>query len=82
MEVLSWIIRIILDVVAVGLVLVVLLQRGSEGGLGAIAGGGDAFSAKGKAKGKDALLQKLTKYGIIGFMVLAVLLAVITRYFV
>ena len=81
MVVVSWIIRIILDIVAVGLVVVVLLQKGKEANLGALAGGGDSFAAKGKAKGKDAMLEKLTKIGMISFMVLAILLAIITKFF-
>ena len=80
MVVVSWIIRIILLLVSIGLTAIVLLQKGNQGGMGAIAGG-DSFAMKGKAKGRDALLAKLTKIGAACFMVLARLLAVVTKYF-
>jgi preprotein translocase subunit SecG len=80
MEVVTWIIRVILWLVSIGLIIIVLLQKGKEGGISAITGG-DSFAMKGKAKGKDALLQKLTKIAAIAFMVLAVALAVITKFF-
>lgn len=80
MVAISWIIRIILILVSLGLIVVVLLQKSKQAGMGALAGG-DSFSLKGKAKGSEALLEKLTKIGTAAFMILAVLLMVITKYF-
>lgn len=81
MDVLSLIIKIILVVFSVFLIAVVLLQSGQRSGLpGAIGGGAEAMFGKKKARGMDALLVKLTKISAIGFMVLAVLLAIIQKY--
>lgn len=81
MDVLSLIIKIVLVAFSVFLIAVVLLQSGQRSGVpGAIGGGAEAMFGKKKARGLDALLVKLTKFSAIGFMVLAVLLAIIQKY--
>lgn len=81
MDVLSLIIKIVLVAFSVFLIAVVLLQSGQRSGVpGAIGGGAEAMFGKKKARGLDAMLVKLTKISAIGFMVLAVLLAIIQKY--
>jgi len=80
MEVVNLIVKIILCVLAVFLIAVVLLQSG-KGGVGSAFGGSDAVVGKGKARGRDAMLAKLTKIVAVVFMVLAVVLAILTRIF-
>ncbi|MDL2237546.1 preprotein translocase subunit SecG [Christensenellaceae bacterium OttesenSCG-928-K19] len=81
MDVLSLIIKIVLVVFSVFLIAVVLLQSGQRAGVsGAIGGGAEQLFGKKKARGLDALLVRLTKIAAIGFMVLAVLLVVIQKY--
>jgi preprotein translocase subunit SecG len=81
MEVLNLVIKIILVVFAVFLIAVVLLQSGQRAGVpGAIGGGAEQIFGKKKAKGMDALLVRLTKVAAVGFMILAVLLVVIQKY--
>lgn len=81
MEALSLIIKIILVIFSLFLIAVVLLQSAQHRGVsGAIGGGAEAMFGKKKAKGMDALLVKLTKISAIGFMVLAIVLAVIQKY--
>lgn len=81
MEVLSLIIKIVLVAFSVFLIAVVLLQSGQRAGVpGAIGGGAEAMFGKKKARGLDAMLVKLTKVSAIGFMVLAVALALIQKY--
>lgn len=53
--------KILLIIVAIGLILVVVLQSGKSAGLsGAIAGGAEQLMGKQKARGIDGLLHKLT----------------------
>ncbi|MEF9987706.1 MAG: preprotein translocase subunit SecG [Christensenella sp.] len=81
METLSLIIKIVLVVFSVFLIVVVLLQSGSKTGVpGAIGGGAEAMWGKKKARGMEAFLVKLTRIAAIGFMVLAVLLVVMQKY--
>ncbi|MEA4853993.1 MAG: preprotein translocase subunit SecG [Christensenella sp.] len=81
MEILSLVIKIILVAFSVFLIVVVLLQSGAKTGVpGAVGGGAEAMWGKKKARGMDALLIKLTRFSAIGFMVLAVLLVVIQKY--
>lgn len=64
--------KILLIIVAIGLILVVILQSGKSAGLsGAIAGGAEQLMGKQKARGIDALLNKLT-------IVLSVLFFILT----
>lgn len=81
MEALSLIIKIILVIFSLFLIAVVLLQSAQHRGVaGSIGGGAEAMFGKKKAKGMDALLVKLTKISAIGFMILAIVLAVIQKY--
>lgn len=72
----------ILDViVCIGLVGLVISQEGSSQGLGAAFGGGsntDTFFGKNGAKGKQALLKRLTRFLAVAFAVLTVLLYLMT----
>lgn len=82
MDVVSLIIKIILCLFSLFLIIVVLLQSGNRTGLsGSISGGADMILGKSKARGIDATLAKLTKISAIGFMILAVALVVIQRFF-
>ncbi|HOA91625.1 MAG TPA: preprotein translocase subunit SecG [Bacillota bacterium] len=67
----------VLDViVAAVLIVVVALQPSKEAGLGALGGGSQMFANKGG--GFEALLDKLTTWFAIAFMVISVLIALIS----
>ncbi|GGE04038.1 putative protein-export membrane protein SecG [Marinithermofilum abyssi] len=66
--------KILLGIVSVALILVVLLQSGKSPGLsGAIGGGAEHLMGKTKARGIDALLNKVTVVLAILFMGLTLL---------
>lgn len=57
----STFLTILLMIVAIGLIVVVLLQQGKSAGLsGAISGGAEQLFGKQKARGIDLLLTRLT----------------------
>ncbi|WP_028609188.1 preprotein translocase subunit SecG [Paenibacillus harenae] len=71
--------KILLVVFSVGLIAVVLLQKGKSAGLsGAITGGAEHLFGKTKARGLDLFLQRLTVGLAVGFFVLAL----VVSYFV
>ncbi|WP_424768556.1 preprotein translocase subunit SecG [Paenibacillus sp. sgz302251] len=71
--------KILLVLFSVGLIAVVLLQKGKSAGLsGAITGGAEHLFGKQKARGLDLFLQRLTVGLAVGFFVLAL----IVSYFV
>lgn len=71
--------KIILIVFSLGLIAVVLLQKGKSAGLsGAITGGAEHLFGKQKARGLDLFLQRLTIAFAVGFFVLAL----VVSYFV
>ena len=71
---------IVLILVSIVLVGVVLMQQGQRQGLGAISGGAETFFGKGKAKGLDAKLAKITKIAAIAFIVLAIASTIVVSH--
>lgn len=70
------VLKIILVIFSLGLIAVVLLQRGKSAGLsGAISGGAEQLFGKQKARGIDLFLQRLTIGLAIGFFILSLLVA-------
>jgi preprotein translocase subunit SecG len=68
--------KIVLVIFALGLITVVLLQRGKSAGLsGAISGGAEHLFGKTKARGLDLFLQRLTVILAAGFFILALVVA-------
>ncbi|MHA6482126.1 preprotein translocase subunit SecG [Paenibacillus sp. strain BS8-2] len=71
--------KILLVIFSIGLIAVVLLQKGKSAGLsGAITGGAEHLFGKQKARGLDLFLQRLTIAFAAGFFILAL----IVSYFV
>ncbi|GFN33721.1 preprotein translocase subunit SecG [Paenibacillus xylaniclasticus] len=71
--------KILLIIAALGLISVVLLQKGKSAGLsGAISGGAEHLFGKQKARGLDLFLQRLT----VGLAVAFFVLAMVVSYFV
>ncbi|CAM3511985.1 preprotein translocase subunit SecG [Paenibacillus lupini] len=72
--------KILLVIFAVGLISVVLLQKGKSAGLsGAISGGAEHLFGKQKARGLDLFLQRLTVGLASGFFILALVVAYVVK---
>jgi preprotein translocase subunit SecG len=68
--------KVLLIIFSLGLITVVLLQRGKSAGLsGAISGGAEHLFGKQKARGLDLFLQRMTIGLAVGFFVLALVVA-------
>ena len=68
--------RILLIIFSLGLIGVVLLQKGKSAGLsGAITGGAEHLFGRQKARGLDLLLQRVTVFLAAGFFLLALAVA-------
>ena len=67
--------------VLVGVILagIILMQEGRTQGLGSISGMADSYFGKMKGRTMEGLLQKITKYGAIVFMVLAFVLNLLMK---
>lgn len=75
-EALEIFLKIVLVIFSLGLITVVLLQRGKSAGLsGAISGGAEHLFGKQKARGLDLFLQRLTVVLAAGFFILALVVA-------
>ena len=71
------ILGIVLLLFAVAIIIVILLQEGSQKNLGVVTGGADTFLSKNKAKSWDAKLARWTKWVAIGFMILTLVLVLL-----
>lgn len=72
------VLSIIYFIVALGLIVVVMLQSGKSAGLsGSIGGGSDTFLSKNKAKSADARMAKMTKWVAIVFMLLTLVICLL-----
>lgn len=68
--------KVVLVIVSIGLISVVLLQKGKSAGLsGAITGGAEHLFGKQKARGLDLLLSRVTMGLAIAFIVFSLLIA-------
>ena len=81
MNALEIVFGIVLMLFAIAIIIVVLLQEGSQNNLGVGTGGADTFLSKNKARAVDAFLSRWTKVIAIGFFVL-VIVTNILMYFV
>ncbi|GGO05020.1 preprotein translocase subunit SecG [Saccharibacillus kuerlensis] len=72
--------KILLVIFAVGVITVVLLQKGKSAGLaGAISGGAEHLFGKTKARGMDLVLERITVVLGTGFVVLALITTAVTN---
>jgi preprotein translocase subunit SecG len=70
------VLKIILVIFSLGLIAVVLLQRGKSAGLsGAISGGAEHLFGKQKARGLDLFLERVTIGLAVGFFILSLVVA-------
>ena len=66
---------IVFVLVSIAEVGIVLIQDGESGGLsGSISGGGETFWNKNKNRSAEGKIEKVTKYLVVAFMVLSLLL--------
>ncbi|GKX29152.1 hypothetical protein SH1V18_16320 [Vallitalea longa] len=75
------IVEIVYFVLCIGLISVVLLQKGKAAGLsGAIGGAAETYWGKNKARSMEGKLEKLTRIGAILFIVLSIVLSLLIKY--
>ncbi|AIQ26931.1 MULTISPECIES: preprotein translocase subunit SecG [Paenibacillus] len=70
--------KVVLLIFAVGLIAVVLLQKGKSAGLsGAISGGAEHLFGKTKARGMELVLQRVTVGLAAGFFIMSIVVAIV-----
>jgi preprotein translocase subunit SecG len=70
--------KVLLLIFSVGLIAVVLLQKGKSAGLsGAISGGAEHLFGKSKARGMELVLQRVTVGLAAGFFIMSIIVAVL-----
>lgn len=72
---------ICLLVFSIAIIVVVLLQEGSQKNVGVVTGGADTFLSKNKARSANAFLARWTKVIAVGFVLFVIVINMIT-YFV
>ena len=74
MGVLSTVLQVIFILVCIALAAIVLMQEGKTQGLGAIGGVAESYWGKNKGRSMEGALVKITKYLVIAFIVIAIIL--------
>ncbi len=74
MTVLKTILTVLFIIISIVLTVVVLMQEGKSAGLGAISGAADTYWGKNKGRSMEGMLEKITKIGVVVFLLLAVVL--------
>ncbi|MGI6175428.1 MAG: preprotein translocase subunit SecG [Christensenellales bacterium] len=77
MDVLELILTIIMALSAVILIITVALQESKTAGVQSVMGGTDTYFGKGKSRGRQAKLIKITKISAIIFMVLGAVVTIV-----
>lgn len=74
----GYLLKVVLLIFSVGLIAVVLLQKGKSAGLsGAISGGAEHLFGKTKARGMELVLQRVTVALAAGFFIMAIVVAIV-----
>ena len=74
MGVLRTVLQVIFILVCIALASIVLMQEGKTQGLGAIGGVAESYWGKNKGRSMEGALVKITKYLVIAFIVIAIIL--------
>ncbi|RZS93042.1 preprotein translocase subunit SecG [Cuneatibacter caecimuris] len=75
MEILRIVLTVIMVLIGLALTVIILLQEGKSAGLsGAISGAAETYWGKNKGRSMEGKLEKATKYMVILFLILAVVL--------
>lgn len=74
MAIFRTILMIVFIIVSIILTVIILMQEGKNNGLGAIAGAADSYWGKNKGRSMEGVLVKVTRVGVILFLVLAAVL--------
>ena len=74
MDILKTILTIVFILISIAITVIILMQEGKNAGLGAIAGAADTYWGKNKGRSMEGMLVKITKIGVVVFLVLAVVL--------
>lgn len=74
MSILHTVLTVIFIILSIAITVVILMQEGKSAGLGAISGAADTYWGKNKGRSMEGMLVKLTRAGVILFLVVAAVL--------
>jgi preprotein translocase subunit SecG len=74
MDILKIVLTIFFVIDSIALTVIILMQEGKDAGLGAIAGAADTYWGQNKGRSMEGGLVKATKFLVIAFFVLALVL--------
>ena len=78
MEVVKIILTVLEVIASLALIVVVLVQSGKEAGLsGALTGNNDSYMNKSKMGGLDKMLAKITKWVVLAWILLTLILCLV-----
>lgn len=79
MTVVEIILSVIYVILGVSISAVILMQEGKSQGLGALGGISDSYWGKNKGRSMEGALEKFTKYGAAGFMLITIVMNLLLK---
>ena len=76
MDILRTILMVVFIAVCVIMTIVILMQEGKHGGLGALAGASDSYWGKNKGRSMEGVLVKVTRVLVALFLIIAAILCI------
>lgn len=76
MDILRTILMVVFIAVCVIMTIVILMQEGKHGGLGALAGAADSYWGKNKGRSMEGVLVKVTRVLVALFLIIAAILCI------
>ena len=74
MAVLKTILTVAFIILSIVITVTILMQEGKSAGLGAISGAADTYWGKNKGRSMEGMLVKLTRIGVILFLIIGMVL--------
>jgi preprotein translocase subunit SecG len=71
------VLKVLFILVCIALVVLVLMQEGKSAGLGSIAGAAETYWGKNKGRSMEGTLVKVTKWLVVGFLLLSIALNIL-----
>lgn len=71
---------ILMVIASIAMIVVVLMQKGTNDNVGVITGASDTFYGKNKQKGKEGLLKKIT-FGLFAFLLVCAIIVFVVMQF-
>jgi len=80
-EIVRIVFTVLMLVACIGIVITIMMQKGTNDNVGVISGASDTYYGKNKERNKEGILKKVT-FGIFAFILVCAVVAMVVSYVV